>query len=156
MQRNTQLWLAGTIVVSIGLVGIVIVNQRGLISEQQQALDQQNLLAEELKEQSDEASDLRQQEATFALQLKTLDAEQARSAASAAADQASLAAAEQRSLDRQRLEGQIQDLKIQREKLARQATCTQIQASMRTADRNGDAEQVKALQERWETSCTNA
>ena len=111
MQRNTQLWLAGTIVVSIGLVGIVIVNQRGLISEQQQALDQQNLLAEELKEQSDEASVLRQQEATFALQLKTLDAEQARSAASAAADQASLAAAEQRSIDRQRLEGKIQDLR---------------------------------------------
>jgi len=156
MQRNTQLWLAGTIVVSLGLVGIVIVNQRTMISEQQQSLDQQNLLAEELKEQNNEAAVLRQQEATFALQLKTLDAEQARSAASAAADQASLAAAEQRSLDRQRLEGQIQELKVQREKLARQATCTQIQAGLRTADRTGDAAEMKALQERWEASCTKA
>jgi hypothetical protein len=155
MRRDTQLWLAGTIVVAITVASVVVINQRAQISDQRESLDQQSQMAAELKERNDEATRLRQQEANFALQLKALDAEQARNAASAAADQASQAAAEQRAQERQRLEAQIQDLKVQRERLARQTTCTQIQTGLRTAERNGDEAQTKALQERWNATCTS-
>lgn len=155
MRRDTQLWLAGTFVVAIAVASVVVINQRAQISDQRESLDQQSELAAELKERNDEATRLRQQEANFALQLKTLDAEQARNDASAAADQASQAAAEQRAQERQRLEAQIQDLKVQRERLARQTTCTQIQTGLRTAERNGDEAQTKALQERWNATCTS-
>lgn len=140
--------------VAIAVASVVVINQRAQISDQRESLDQQSLLTAELKERSDEAARLRQQETNFALQLKALDAEQARSAASAAADQASQAASEQRAQERQRLEAQIQDLKVQRERLARQTTCTQIQTGLRSAERNGDETQTKALQERWNATCT--
>lgn len=156
MRRDSQFWLAGTIVVSIAVVSVVVLNQRAQISVQRESLDQQVELADELKERSDEAARLRQQEVNFALQLKALDAEQARYAASSAADQASQTASEQRTQERQRLEAQIQDLKSQRERLARQTTCTQIQAGLRTAERNGDEAQIKALQERWNATCTDS
>lgn len=155
MRRDTQLWLAGTIVVSIAVASVVVINQRAQISDQRESLDQQSEMAAELKERNDEATRLRQQEADFAMQLKTLDAEQARNAATAAADQASQAASEQRAQERQRLEAQIQDLKVQRERLARQTTCTQIQTGLRTAERSGDEAQTKALQERWNATCTS-
>jgi hypothetical protein len=155
MRRDTQLWLAGSIVVAVAVASVVVINQRAQISDQRESLDQQSLLTAELKERSDEAARLRQQETNFALQLKALDAEQARSAASAAADQASQAASEQRAQERQRLEAQIQDLKVQRERLARQTTCTQIQTGLRSAERNGDETQTKALQERWNATCTS-
>lgn len=155
MRRDTQLWLAGTIVVTIAVASALVLNQRAQISEQRESLDQQNELAEELKDRNDEAASLRQQEANAALQLQALDAEQARNTASAAADQASQAASEQRAQDRQRLEAQIQDLKVQRERLARQTTCTQIQTGLRAAERNGDETQIKALQERWNATCTS-
>lgn len=155
MRRDTQLWLAGTIVVTIAVASAVVLNQRAQISEQRESLEQQNELAVEMKDRSDEAARLRQQEATFALQLKALDAEQARNAASTAADQASKAASEQRTQERQRLEAQIQDLKVQRERLARQTTCTQIQTGLPTAERNGDEAEIKALQERWSATCTS-
>ncbi|MCT0211433.1 MAG: hypothetical protein DCF18_08895 [Cyanobium sp.] len=155
MRRDTQLWLAGSIVVAIAVASVVVINQRAQISDQRESLDQQSLLTAELKERSDEAARLRQQETNFALQLKALDAEQARNAASAAADQASQAASEQRAQERQRLEAQIQDLKVQRERLARQTACTQIQTGLRSAERNGDETQTKALQERWNATCTS-
>ncbi|WP_094510988.1 hypothetical protein [Synechococcus sp. MW101C3] len=155
MRRDTQLWLAGSIVVAIAVASVVVINQRAQISDQRESLDQQSQLAAELKERSDEAARLRQQETNFALQLKALDAEQARNAASAAADQASQAASEQRAQERQRLEAQIQDLKVQRERLARQTTCTQIQTGLRSAERNGDESQTKTLQERWNATCTS-
>lgn len=155
MRRDTQLWLAGSIVVAIAVASVVVINQRAQISDQRESLDQQSQLTAELKERSDEAARLRQQETNFALQLKALDAEQARNAASAAADQASQAASEQRAQERQRLEAQIQDLKVQRERLARQTTCTQIQTGLRSAERNGDETQAKALQERWNATCTS-
>lgn len=155
MRRDTQLWLAGSIVVAIAVASVVVINQRAQISDQRESLDQQSQLTAELKERSDEAARLRQQETNFALQLKALDAEQARNAASAAADQASQAASEQRAQERQRLEAQIQDLKVQRERLARQTTCTQIQTGLRSAERNGDEAQTKTLQERWNATCTS-
>ncbi|MCP9845640.1 hypothetical protein KBY86_01825 [Synechococcus sp. Lug-A] len=155
MRRDTQLWLAGSIVVAIAVASVVVINQRAQISDQRESLDQQSQLTAELKERSDEAARLRQQETNFALQLKALDAEQARNAASAAADQASQAASEQRAQERQRLEAQIQDLKVQRERLARQTTCTQIQTGLRSAERNGDETQTKTLQERWNATCTS-
>ncbi len=155
MRRDTQLWLAGSIVVAIAVASFVVINQRAQISDQRESLDQQSQLTAELKERSDEAARLRQQETNFALQLKALDAEQARNAASAAADQASQAASEQRAQERQRLEAQIQDLKVQRERLARQTTCTQIQTGLRSAERNGDEVQTKTLQERWNATCTS-
>lgn len=155
MRRDTQLWLAGSIVVVIAVASVVVINQRAQISDQRESLDQQSQLTAELKERSDEAARLRQQETNFALQLKALDAEQARNAASAAADQASQAASEQRAQERQRLEAQIQDLKVQRERLARQTTCTQIQTGLRSAERNGDETQTKTLQERWNATCTS-
>ncbi|MGB5239449.1 MAG: hypothetical protein WBN80_02245 [Prochlorococcaceae cyanobacterium] len=155
MRRDTQLWLAGAIVVSIGVVTYVVLHQRDQISQQQQALDQQSLQANALKERSDESDRLRQQEAAFALQLKTLDAEQARNTASASADRASQAASEQRALDRQRLEAQVQELRAQRAKLARQADCIQIQTSIRSAERTGDETQIKALQDRWNANCAS-
>ncbi len=155
MRRDTQLWLAGSIVVAIAVASVVVINQRAQISDQRESLDQQSQLTAELKERSDEAARLRQQETNFALQLKALDAEQARNAASAAADQASQAASEQRAQERQRLEAQIQDLKVQRERLARQTTCTQIQTGLRSAERNGDEVQTKTLQERWNATCTS-
>jgi hypothetical protein len=155
MRRDTQLWFAGTIAVAIAVASVVVINQRAQISDQRESLDQQSEMAAALKERSDEATRLRQQETNFALQLKALDAEQARNAASAAADQASQAATEQRTQERQRLEAQIQDLKVQRERLARQTTCTQIQTGLRAAERSGDEAQTKALQERWNATCTS-
>ncbi len=155
MRRDTQLWLAGTIVVAIGLGSFVVLHQRDQLSQQQMAIEQQNLQAKAFKESSDEADRLRRQEEAFALQLRTLDAEQARNAATASANQANQAASEQRVQDRQRLEGQIQDLKSQRAKLARQAECTQTETRIRSAEQAGDSGQAKALQDRWNANCSS-
>lgn len=155
MRRDTQLWLAGTIVVAIGLGSFVVLHQRDQLSQQQMAIEQQNLQAKAFKESSDEADRLRRQEEAFALQLRTLDAEQARNAATASANQANQAASEQRVQDRQRLEGQIQDLKSQRAKLARQAECTQTETRIRSAEQVGDSGQAKALQDRWNANCSS-
>lgn len=155
MRRDTQLWLAGTIVVAVGLGSFVVLHQRDQINQQQMALEQQSLQAKSLQERSDQADKLRQQEATFALQLKTLDAEHAKNAATASADLATQAASEQRAQERQRLEGQIQDLRTQRAKLAHQADCTQTQSRMRLAEQAGDSGQAKALQDRWNANCAS-
>jgi uncharacterized membrane protein YhiD involved in acid resistance len=155
MRRDTQLWLAGSIVVAISLASVVVLQQRDQLSQQQQAIEQQNLQAKAFKDSSDEADRLQRQEQTFALQLKTLDAEQAKNAATASANQASQAVTDQQAQERQRLEGQIQDLKTQRAKLAHQADCNQTQSRMRLAEQAGDSGQAKALQDRWNANCAS-
>ena len=58
-------------------------------------------------------------------------------------------------MERQQLIGQIQDLKIQRAQLVRQANCNQTQMDIKTAERSGDTVQAKALQERWNANCAS-
>jgi hypothetical protein len=156
MRRDTQLWLAGTIVVAVSLASVVVLHQRDQLSQQQQVIEQQNLQAKAFKESSDEANRLRRQEATLALQLRSLDAEQARNAATASANQASQAVTNQQAQERQRVEGQIQELKTQRAKLAHQADCNQTQTSIRSAERAGDDAQAKSLQDRWNANCASS
>lgn len=107
---------------------------------------------------------MRRQEDTYALQIKALDAELARNTATASANQAnqanqasqaSQAASEQQAKNRQRLEGQIQELKSQRAALAHQAECTQTQSRIRLAEQAGDSGQAKALQERCNANCAS-
>lgn len=88
MRRDTQLWIAGIAVVSVGVATLIFLNQKDQITEQRQSIDQQTLVAELLKERSAEEERFRQQEAAIAMQLKDLDAEQARNTASASADRA--------------------------------------------------------------------
>jgi len=144
MRRENQIWLTGAIVAVIGFGSIVVIYQRGQISQQQRAMDQQALQAKALQERSDEADRLRKQESIFTLQLRALDAEQANQAVSA-----------QRSLERQQLLGQIQDLRTQRVQLVRQANCNQTQMGIKAAERSGDTAQVKALQDRWNANCSS-
>ena len=94
MRRDNQIWITGGIVAVIGFGSIVVINQRGLIGQQQRAMDQQALQAKALQERNDEADQLRKQESIFTLQLRALDAEQANQVVSA-----------QRSLERQQLIG---------------------------------------------------
>ena len=144
MRREKQVWLTGAIVAVIGFGSIVVINQRGLISQQQRAMDQQALQAKALQERSYEADQLRKQESIFTLQLRALDAEQAKQTVSA-----------QRSLERQQLIGQIQDLRTQRVQLVRQMNCNQTQMGIKTAERSGDMAEVKALQDRWNANCSS-
>lgn len=155
MRRDTQLWLAGTTVFAISLATLVVIHQRDQLSQQQQAIEQQNLQANDLTDSSDEADRLRRQEETFALQLKSLDVEQAKNEATASANQASQAVKDQQAQERQRLEGQIQDLKAQRAQRAHLAECNQTQTSLRSAERAGDDAQVKSLQDRWSANCAS-
>jgi hypothetical protein len=144
MRRDNQIWLTGAIVAVIGFGSIVVIYQRGQIAQQQRVLDQQALQAKALQQRSDEADQLRKQESSFTLQLRALDAEQANQALSA-----------QRSLERQQLIGQIQDLRTQRAQLVRQANCNQTQMGIKAAERSGDSVQAKALQERWNANCAS-
>ena len=122
----------------------MVIYQRGQIAQQQRVLDQQALQAKALQQRSDEADQLRKQESIFTLQLRALDAEQANQALSA-----------QRSLERQQLIGQIQDLRTQRAQLVRQANCNQTQMGIKAAERSGDSVQAKALQGRWNANCAS-
>jgi len=144
MGRENQIWLTGSIVAVIGFGSVVVINQRGQIGQQQRAIDLQALQAKALQERSDEADQLRKQESIFTLQLRALDAEQAKEAVSA-----------QRSLERQQLSGQIQDLRTQRVELVRLANCNQTQMGIKVAERSGDTVQVKALQDRWNANCSS-
>jgi hypothetical protein len=144
MRRENQIWLTGAIVAVIGFGSIVVIHQRGQIGQQQRAMDQQALQAKALQERSDQADQLRRQESIFSLQLRALDAEQASQTVSA-----------QRSLERQQLIGQIQDLRTQRAQLVRQANCSQTQVGIKAAELSGDRAQVKALQERWNANCAS-
>ncbi len=118
-------------------------------------MDAQSMQSSELKDRAAQAEQLRQQEATFALQLRAMDATQAGQAAEASANRAGQLASDQRALDRQRLEGQIQNLRSQQVKLAHQNECSQTQSRMRLAESTGDSGQLKALQDRWDASCAS-
>jgi len=144
MRRETQILLTVAVVAAVGVGTLAVIRQQDQISQQQRDLDQQTNQAKALQDRSDEAERLRKQEAIFSLQLKALDAEQASQANSA-----------QRSMERQQLLGQIQDLKIQRALLVRQANCNQTQMDIKTAERSGDTVQAKALQERWNANCAS-
>lgn len=156
MRRDTQLWIAGIAVVSVGVATLIFLNQKDQITEQRQSIDQQTLVAELLKERSAEEERFRQQEAAIAMQLKDLDAEQARNTASASADRASIAASEKSSLERQRLEARIQELKTQQSERARQANCTLNQMRIKIAETAQDYGQVKALKEQWNANCASS
>jgi uncharacterized protein HemX len=144
MRRETQILLTVAVVAAVGVGTLAVIRQQDQISQQQRDLDQQTNQAKALQDRSDEAERLRKQEAIFSLQLKALDAEQASQANSA-----------QRSMERQQLLGQIQDLKIQRALLVRQANCNQTQMDIKTAERSGDTVQAKSLQERWNANCAS-
>jgi uncharacterized protein HemX len=144
MRRETQILLTVAVVAAVGVGTLAVIRQQDQISQQQRDLDQQTNQAKALQDRSDEAERLRKQEAIFSLQLKALDAEQASQANSA-----------QRSMERQQLLGQIQDPKIQRAQLVRQANCNQTQMDIKTAERSGDTVQAKSLQERWNANCTS-
>jgi hypothetical protein len=144
MRRETQILLTVAVVAAVGVGTLAVIRQQDQISQQQRDLDQKTNQAKALQDRSDEAERLRKQEAIFSLQLKALDAEQASQANSA-----------QRSMERQQLLGQIQDLKIQRAQLVRQANCNQTQMDIKTAERSGDTVQAKALQERWNANCAS-
>jgi|694.fasta_scaffold83974_4 uncharacterized protein HemX len=144
MRRETQILLTVAVVAAVGVGTLAVIRQQDQISQQQRDLDQQTNQAKALQDRSDEAERLRKQEAIFSLQLKALDAEQASQANSA-----------QRSMERQQLLDQIQDLKIQRAQLVRQANCNQTQMDIKTAERSGDTVQAKALQERWNANCAS-
>ena len=156
MRRDTQLWIAGIAVVSVGVATLIFLNQKDQITEQRQSIDQQTLVAELLKERSAEEERFRQQEAAIAMQLKDLDAEQARNTASASADRASIAASEKSSLERQRLEARIQELKTQQSERAHQANCTLNQMQIKIAETAQDYGQVKALKEQWNANCASS
>ena len=158
MRRYIQFWLAGSIIVAVGLGGFAVLQQRDELSQQKRALEQQKLQANALKDRSIEDVRLRRQQDTYALQIKALEAEQASNTATASANQAnraSQAATEQQAQDRQKLEGQIQELKTQRASLVHQAECAQTQSRLRLAEQAGDRGQVKALQERWNANCAS-
>jgi len=144
MRRETQILLTVAVVAAVGVGTLAVIRQQDQISQQQRDLDQQTNQAKALQDRSDEAERLRKQEAIVSLQLKALDAEQASQANSA-----------QRSMERQQLLGQIQDPKIQRAQLVRQANCNQTQMDIKTAERSGDTVQAKALQERWNANCAS-
>jgi uncharacterized protein HemX len=144
MRRETQILLTVAVVAAVGVGTLAVIRQQDQISQQQRDLDQQTNQAKALQDRSDEAERLRKQEAIFSLQLKALDAEQASQANSA-----------QRSMERQQLLDQIQDLKIQRAQLVRQANCNQTQMDIKTAERSGDTVQAKALKERWNANCAS-
>lgn len=156
MRRGTQLVIAGVAVVTAGIAGIVFLNQRQEIAQQRQAIDQQALVAKLLKERNAEDERFRQQEAAIAMQLKNLDAEQAKNAASASADRASLAASEKASMDRQRLERKVQELKSQQAERAHQTECMLIQMRLKMAEGTDDLGQAKALKDRWNANCANS
>jgi hypothetical protein len=107
------------------------------------------------KERGDEADHLRRQEQTFALQLRSLGAEQARNEATASGNQASQAVTDQQAQERQRLEGQIQDLTTQRAKSAHQDDCNLTQTSLRSGERPGGDAQAKTLQDRRNVNCAS-
>ena len=160
MRRHTQFWLAGSIIVAVGLGGFALLQQRDELSQQKRALEQQKLQANALKDRSIEDVRLRRQQDTYALQIKALEAEQASNTATATAsanqaNRASQAASEQQAQDRQRLEGQIQELKSQQASLVHQAECAQTQSRLRLAEQAGDRSQAKALQERWNANCAS-
>ena len=155
MRRDTQLWIAGVAVVSVSVATLVFLNQKDQIARQDQAIDQQALVARLLKERSAEQDAYRQQEAAIAIRLNNLDAEQARNAATASANRSSIDASEQSSLERQRLEGKIRELKAQQAQRAHQTDCLLIQMRTKIAETAQDSSQIKALKDQWNANCAS-
>lgn len=89
MRRDTQLWIAAVAVVSASMATLIYFNQKDQITDRNQAINEQALMAQFVKERSAEEESYRQQEAAFAIELNRLNAEQARNTASASADRAS-------------------------------------------------------------------
>ena len=54
MRRDTQLWIGGVAVVSVGIAGFVFINQKEQIDSQKQAIAQQALVAKTLKDRDAE------------------------------------------------------------------------------------------------------
>ena len=144
MRRNNQILLVVAIAATVGVGSLVVIRQRDQISQQQRALDQQTIQAKALQDRSDEADRLGKQEAIFTLQLKALNELQASQVNSS-----------ERALERQRLIGQLQDLKTQRAQLVHQASCNQTQVGIQAAERSGDTTQAKSLQDRWNANCAS-
>jgi hypothetical protein len=144
MRRNNQILLVVAIAATVGVGSLVVIRQRDQISQQQRALDQQTIQAKALQDRSDEADRLGKQEAIFTLQLNALNELQASQVNSS-----------ERALERQRLIGQLQDLKTQRAQLVHQASCNQTQVGIQAAERSGDTTQAKSLQDRWNANCAS-
>ena len=155
MRRDTQLWIAGVAVVAASVATLVFLNQKDQISQQQEAIDQQELVAKLLRERSAEEDRFRQQEAAITMRLNNLDAEQARNAATASANRSSIEVSEKSSQERQRLESEIRELKAQQAQRARQTDCTLIQMRTKIAEAAQDSGQVKALKDQWNASCAS-
>jgi len=156
MRRSTQVWIGVVAVASVGIASFVFVNQKDQIAQQKQAIDQQALVAKTLKDRNAENEKFRQQEEAIALQLRNLDAEQAKNAATASADRDSLEASQKSTLDHQRLEGKIQELKTEQAERSRQTDCMLIQMRIGIAESGQDSSQAKALKERWNAKCTSS
>jgi hypothetical protein len=156
MRRDTQRWIAGVAVVSVSVATLVFLNQKEQITRQDQAIDQQALVARLLKERRAEENAFRQQEAAITMRLNNLDAEQARNAASASANRSSIETSEQSSLERQRLEGKIRELKAQQTQRAHQTDCMLIQMRSKIAATAQDPSQAKALKDQWNANCASS
>ena len=156
MRRDTQLWIAGAAVVSASVATLVFLNQKDQLARQDQAIDQQALVARLLKERSAEEDVFRQQEAAIAMRLNNLDAEQARNAATATANRTSQEASEQSSLERQQLESKIRELKAQQAQRAQQTDCMLIQMRSKIAESAQDPSQAKALTDQWNANCARS
>jgi hypothetical protein len=156
MRRSTQFWIAGVAAVTVSLAGYTLLRQNAEISQQKQAIEQQALVAKTLRERNAEDERFREQEAAIAMQLRSLDAEQAKNAATASADRANLAASEKSSMDRQRLERKIQELRTQQAERAHQTECSLIEMRLRMAEATQDSGQAKALKDRWNANCARS
>ena len=155
MRRDTQLWIAGVALVSASVAGFIFLNQQDQIAQQTEAIDQQELVAKLLRERRAEEDVFRQQEAAVTMRLNALDAEQARNAATASANRSSIEASEKSLLERQQLESEIRQLKVQQAQRARQTDCMLIQMRTKIAEAAQDFAQAKALKDQWNASCTS-
>ena len=108
-----------------------------------------------MKERNADEARFREQESKIAMQLKNLDAEQAKNAAAAAAsaDQASLEASRKSSLERDRLESKIQDFRLQKAQRDHQNDCLLMQIRIKQAEAAQQFVQAKTLQEQWNDRC---
>lgn len=154
MRRDTQLWIGGIAIVSAGMAMLIYLNQKDQITDQNQAINEQALMAQFVKERSAEEESYRQQEAAFGMELNRLNAEQATNTATTSADRATQAASERSALNRQGLESKIQDLKSQQAQRNQQNDCRLIQLQIKIAEAAKDSGQAKALDDRWNATCS--
>lgn len=156
MRRDTQLWIAAVAVVSASMATLIYFNQKDQITDRNQAINEQALMAQFVKERSAEEESYRQQEAAFAIELNRLNAEQARNTASASADRASQEASQKAALDRQLLETKIQNLNNQKAQQTQENDCMLIQMQTKIAEARQDPGQVKVLNDRWDANCSKS